>query len=291
MFPRILKWAAIVLLGLLVVLLLAFGICAWRFMHENTKRYSVQVREIPIPADSATIAAGAHLYAIKGCTECHGKDLSGHVFLNDPAIGLVAGANLTTGKGGIPADYSNKDWLLALRHGVNREGRSLKIMPSYEYSKLSDHDMAAIIAYCKSQPPMDRQLPANSVAPLGKILTAIGKLPMFPAALTDHEYHQPAEMPATASTSYGEYLSVSCTGCHNPRLTGGANPVPGGKPVANITSSGHIGHWTEDDFMTTLRTGKTPEGYQLKNEDMPWKMTAQYTDEELKALFMYLKSL
>ena len=48
--------------------------------------------------------------------------------------------------------------------------------------------------------------------------------------------------------------------------------------------------WSEEDFIATLRTGMTPSGHQLK-ESMPWKYFGQMTDDELKALWMYLQSL
>jgi hypothetical protein len=67
--------------------------------------------------------------------------------------------------------------------------------------------------------------------------------------------------------------------------------LPGGTPVADITSKGHLGKWSQAQFITALRTGKTPEGRQLKNSDMPWQITSAYTEEELSALYLYLKSL
>ncbi|MGN6509980.1 MAG: c-type cytochrome, partial [Chitinophaga sp.] len=80
-------------------------------------------------------------------------------------------------------------------------------------------------------------------------------------------------------------------GCHHPNLKGGPNPVPGGTPARDITAAGNVGKWSLNQFMTVLRSGKTPDGRQLKNEDMPWKMTANYTDEEMQALYSYLKTL
>ncbi|SKA22891.1 Cytochrome c553 [Chitinophaga eiseniae] len=291
MFPKILKWTGIVLLGLATLLLIVFGIFFYLYGTHVNKQYAVTVRPVEIPHDSATIAAGAHLFAIKGCGDCHGADLGGKVFLDDPAVGRFAGANLTAGQGGRPAGYTDQDWLRAMRHGIGTDNKSLKLMPSYEYAKLSDKDMAALIAFCKAQPPVDRSLPPTTTGALGKVLTVLGKLPLFPAEKIDHAYQQPATMAVSVTKAYGEYLSVSCSGCHNPRFTGGDSPIPGGKKVADITSKGNVGKWTAQEFMTALRTGSTPEGLMLKNDEMPWNMTAQYSDEELQALFLYLKSL
>ena len=95
----------------------------------------------------------------------------------------------------------------------------------------------------------------------------------------------------TESIAQGKYLAVSCTGCHQPNLTGGEPVAPGFPPAPNITSSGHPGKWTLDQFVHTLRTGKTPTGRQMNPEHMPWKMTAQYSDKELASLYKYVRSI
>ena len=51
-----------------------------------------------------------------------------------------------------------------------------------------------------------------------------------------------------------------------------------------------LASWSEAEFMTTLRTGATPGGYPL-SEEMPWQSYGQMTNDELKALWLYLQSL
>jgi hypothetical protein len=74
-------------------------------------------------------------------------------------------------------------------------------------------------------------------------------------------------------------------------MKGGEPIAPGFPVVADISSSGKPAQWTEAQFIETLRTGKTPEGKILKPEEMPWTMTKAYTEVELKALHLYLKSI
>lgn len=291
MFSRILKWAARIVSGLLVAVLVVYGVFSFLFHQHASKKYSVTVRNIPIPDDPATIEEGRHLYGIKGCGECHGADLRGKIVVDDPAIGRIAGGNITYGTGGLPESYDNEDWLKALRHGLSTSNKPLLLMPSEEFTRMDDHDIAAIIAFCRAQPKIDAPSIPIRVGPVGKILSVMGKIPLFPAEKIDHLRGQPAQVAKTAAKEYGQYLAVSCTGCHKPALTGGDNPVPGATPVANITSTGHVGKWSCNEFITTLRTGRTPEGKQLQVKDMPWNMTAQYTDEELTALYLYLRSL
>ncbi len=111
MFSGILKWAARIVPGLLVIVLAVYGVFSFLFYQRASKKYSVTVRDIPIPDDSSTIAEGRHLYGIKGCGECHGTDLRGKMAVNDPAVGRIAGGNITCGTGRLPESYDNKAWL------------------------------------------------------------------------------------------------------------------------------------------------------------------------------------
>jgi hypothetical protein len=48
-----------------------------------------------------------------------------------------------------------------LKHGVDREGKPLVIMPSHETTQFADKDLADLIAYCRSRPAVDNDCPAN----------------------------------------------------------------------------------------------------------------------------------
>jgi mono/diheme cytochrome c family protein len=290
-FRNTLRWTGIVLAGLAGILLIAYSVIYYQTEKRFNARYLVDTPMLRIPQDSASIALGGHLYQIKGCQDCHGANLSGKVFLDDPALGRIVATNLTRGKGGRPIEYSDGDWLRALKHGVDADGKPLLLMPSHETTRLSNQDLTALIAYCQNQPAVDNELPAHSVGPLGRILMAFDKIPMLSAEKIDHHAKATADMQPTVSMEYGAYLAVSCVGCHRENLEGGDPLAPGFPPVPNITSTGKPGKWTEEQFIRTLRTGKTPEGKVLKNEDMPWQMTRQYTDVELKALRLYLITL
>ena len=288
---KVLKWIGIVLGSLIGLLLLAYAVVYFQTESRFAKVYSITPAALTIPRDSATLARGEHLTQIKGCQDCHGKDLAGKAFLDDPAVGRFIAGNLTKGKGGLPASYSDADWVRALRHGIGPDGKGLLAMPSHETTKMSDQDLAAVIAYCQGLRPVDRELPDHHVAPMARVLMVAGVFPMLSAEKIDHQAKSRAEVEATVSAEYGAYLAVSCSGCHGENFQGGPSPVPGFPPIPNITSTGHPGKWTEAEFIKTLRTGLTPEGKQMKNTDMPWQMTSQYTDLELKALRTYLMTL
>jgi mono/diheme cytochrome c family protein len=202
-------------------------------------------------------------------------------------LGVLQGANITNGKGGI--NYTDQDWIRALRHGLNKQNKSVWLMPSHEVYHISNEELGQLICYLKQQPPVDNVTLTKSLKPMGRALTFFNEFPLLPAEMIDHNavYKDTVHLAVTAG--YGAYLSTICQGCHGPQLKG--MPGHGAKEPAtpDITSTGNLGKWKETDFIQALRTGKTPEGKQL-TDAMPWKYF-NFTDDELKAIHLHLKQL
>jgi hypothetical protein len=74
-------------------------------------------------------------------------------------------------------------------------------------------------------------------------------------------------------------------------LVGNQPPAPDSPPAPNLTPDGRLGNWTEEAFITTIRTGVTPDGRQLNSEFMPWPSIGKLDDDELRAVWLYLESL
>ena len=266
------------------------------FVTSNSRlgrSYSVAVEPLNVPDDPAAVERGKYLVAaVTKCADCHGDTLGGQVMFDAPP-GRIVASNLTRGQGGIGSQYQDADWVRAIRHGVNAQGRALMIMPSEEFYYLGDDDLAAIIAYVKSVPPVDNVPPQSEVRPLGRALFAAGQLPLLSAERIDHGAPPPPPPARAVDQAYGRYLAVvgGCVGCHQANLSGG--PIPGTPPdvppAANITPAG-IGNWSEEDFFKAMRTGTTPDGRTL-NLFMPWPSIGQMTDDDLRALWLYLKSV
>jgi mono/diheme cytochrome c family protein len=291
MLKKILKITGIGL-GLILVAVLAF----YAFAHFKVESrldasYQVNVRDIDISSDSATLAHGEYIVRTRGCRDCHGEDMSGKVFLDDPGLGRIVATNLTKGKGGLPKDYSKTDYLWALRHGIRRDGKPLWLMPSAEYASLSDKDMSAMIAYLQTLPAKDSELPKQKLGVMGRVLTYFGQLPLLDAEHIEHTKVQPTDVAVEPTVAYGEYLSASCTGCHRTNFKGGPPLAPGFPVVPDITSTGRVGAMNQEQFLHFLRTGQTVEGRQVNPENMPWTMTKEYNEEELIALYKYLSSI
>jgi mono/diheme cytochrome c family protein len=206
------------------------------------------------------------------------------VLMDNIAMGRLVAPNLTSGKGGVGAVYSNEDFIRAIRDGVGRDGRSLIFMPSEGYQALTDVDLAAVIAYLRSVSPVDRTTSGRNPGPLARALHVAVGLPLLPAEKIDHSARGTSTVPG-ASVQYGEYLAnlSGCRGCHGPALAGGAGPGP------NITR-GVIGSWSEQEFGRAVREGRRPDGRPISSQ-MPWKAYARMTDEEVRALHMYVLSL
>lgn len=250
----------------------------------------------PIPKDSASIARGRHLArAIGKCVDCHGDDLGGMVLADQMPFARLVGPNLTTGRGGIAADRTDDDYLRAIRHGIGVGGRALVLMPAKAYWHMGDDDVAALVAYLRSVPPVDRELPPSEFGLVGRFALLRGELDaMFDAKDMDHMARRSAPPAPDSTADYGRYLANigGCTHCHDPTLSGGPIPSgpPDGRPAANLTPEA-IGAWTEADFFKALREGVRPNGTPIDSTQMPIRMTREMTDLETKAVFKYLQSV
>jgi mono/diheme cytochrome c family protein len=257
------------------------------------KQYDIALNTPAITPKPHLIERGQHLAVTRGCTDCHSDDLGGKVLMDEPGMALVSASNLTAGVGGIGARYSDVDWERAIRHGVGPDGRALAIMPSKEYFHLGEEDVVALIAYLKSLPSIDRELPSRKLRPVGRTLVATGLLPAFAAEKMNHSAPRMTTPPVGETTEYGRYLATLCAGCHGDNYSGGKlSGPPEAPPAANLTphASG-MGAWSEADFFRAMREGQRPDGSEVSAEYMPWMAFRSMTDTELRALWLYFQTL
>ena len=290
---KVFKWLGIVL-GSLIGLLLLAGVVLY-FMGDArlNNTYDVPPSNIVLPTDEASIEFGRHR-AETLCQGCHGADLSGvENWFSAPPIGTIDSVNLTSGEGGIGDEFTTEDYVRAIRHGIDHEGKPIFMTAVPSTAHLSDEDLGAIIAYLKTVPPVDHQTKERYFTPLARILLAAGVLGKLPAESVSHETHVNAPERGV-SVEYGKYLvdTNDCRVCHGPELNGGPFPDPTITKISpNLTPDGEVGFWTEEEFINTIRAGRTPSGYELDPNFMPWKDYRLLYDDELKAVYMYLQSL
>ncbi len=268
---KVLKWTGIVIGGLIGITVLAVLILSPSGMKKFSQSFpDVQVETVNIPSGAGVVVRGGHIAAIWGCTKCHGEDLSGMLLSNDPFLGTIPASNLTSGSGGVGKDYTDVDWIRAIRHGIKPDARVEIFMYDY-YSTLSDQDLGALIAYLKQIPPVDSNYPTTHIGPVLAAAPAIGLF--TPAAeLIDHSTLRSTNPVPGATVEYGKYLSVLCAECHGTSL---------GSKLKN---------WKQEDFIRALQTGVLPDGKKLSSE-MSLKTYGEMDNTELGALWLYFKSI
>ncbi len=293
MFKKILKWIGIGFGVVVILLVITAGVMYFRGQSRFNQTYVVQVENIAIPSDAASLERGRHLVALL-CSGCHGENLAGTDFFNDPGLGTIHAKNLTSGKGGIGASYTDVDFVRTLRHGVRPDGTSVFIMPAKDFHYLSDQDLGSIIAYLRTIPPVNQEWGPKQFTLIGNVLMGVGAFDNFMMAdLIDHTGPRPAAPAVGVTKEYGDYLVRlnGCRNCHGQQLSGGKVDDPTINLLGpNLTPGGELAAWSEADFIQTIHTGITPSGHHL-SEVMPWKIYAKMTDDELQAVFLYLQSL
>lgn len=287
---RLLKWIGYILGGIVAVIVVFLVVIYVVTSTRMGKTYPTKVETVAIPSDPAALERGRHLaVAVGKCTDCHGDNLAGKMMADDPVFARLWSANLTRGKGGTGTSYTDADYIRSIRYGVGPDGKPLIFMPSEAFNHINDSDLGAIIAHVKSMPPVDQTIPSPRIGPIARILSVMTEFPLIPARTIDRDAPRPAPVAIGLTKDYGDYLMTTggCKSCHNPNLSGGAD-IQGVK-ASNLTPAG-IGKWSEADFTKALRTGVRPDG-RILSAVMPWPYTKHLTDDEIKAMWMYLQSL
>ena len=284
---KVLKWVGVIV-GVAVVLLAIAGFVVSSIGKSRARQtFEISASLLSsVSADSASLARGTHLSIIHACQECHGADLSGKIFVDAPPF-RVSASNLTSGAGGIGSSYSVEDFDRLIRYGVRPNGQSVIIMPSKTFHNLNDEDTAALIAYLKSVPPVDNELPPTELKTLGTILAGAGAVDL--AESVHLEAARPGPVPPGETVDYGKYLtSITCIYCHGADLGGGEALEPGTPAPPALTKAAS---WPLDQFMSTIRTGVRPDGLPMDPQIMPWTAFRDMTDMELSAIHAYLQTI
>lgn len=242
------------------------------------------------------VARGEHLVKARyACTGCHGADFSGGEMINDPALAVVLGPNLTAGRGGRVENYDMADWDRAVRHGILPDGRP-SLMPSEDYLLMSDGELSDIIAYLRTVDPVDNEVAEPTFGPAGTVFVALGELSYPADRIEDHQAaHRANPPPAEPTAEFGRHLAGVCTGCHREDFSGG--PIAAGDPDwipgANLTKHADgLEGWSFEDFVTALRDLRRPDGSEIRYPmTMLQPYAAEMTDTELQALWAYVGSL
>src|SRR4051812_8149780 len=190
----------------------AFGALLWLGERKAERKLEVRVVPVAYTRDRAALRHGKYLFETRGCAECHGADGRGIAFVDSPQVRLKS-PDITTGAGGVVSDYNEGDWVRAIRHGVAPSGKPLRAMPSEDYNRMSDADLAALVAYVRSLPPV-RGEPAELRFPV--IVKALYGAGIIRDAAEKIDHRRPPSPPVAAAVNpeYGAYVAAMCMGCH-----------------------------------------------------------------------------
>lgn len=266
------------------VAILVFALLGYQKVHRI---YTNPVPTVQVALTPERIVRGETL--ARTCAGCHASNaqfpLAGNNFIADgPPLGTLWAPNLTPTHIG---DWSDGELIRAIREGVGRDGRSLMIMPSQAFKNMSDDDVQALVAYLRTQQPVEPNSPPKQISMLGAFM--LGAL--IPDAF--FTVQAPISTPVVAplagrSLEYGRYLSsLGCQDCHGQNFEGMPNNAepPGGPSLRAAAQT-----YSEAEFVAILRTGIRPDGSKL-GAGMPWRDLEKFSDDEFAALYLYFRSL
>jgi mono/diheme cytochrome c family protein len=294
--------------ALVVAALFLLGLAALSAVRRE-KQSSVASKRMMFEVTPARLERGRYLVEHVGhCFACHsaasweteglpvqGRRGAGQLALPDDLLPIkIVVPNITpdaeTGSG----RWDDAQFAHAIREGVGHDGRRLvPIMPYLTFRVLSDEDVASIVVYLRSIPAVRNPLPKRDVRweqYLPPLMPPLGLVP--PPDLSN-------------PVKRGEYLVNigNCTGCHTP-IEEKLNPLPGldfaGGQIlkgpwgevasANLTPDpSGISYYDQAMFLRTIRTGHV--GARKLNQIMLWRYFRGMRDEDLKAIFAYLRTL
>jgi mono/diheme cytochrome c family protein len=286
---RVLGW---LVAGLLAVIgLLAVGVT---LLSQRKYERTLDIKVAPVAyVDTAeAVARGKYLFESRGCAECHGTNGAGRVFIDSGASMRARSPNITRGPGSVVTGYREVDWVRTIRHGVKPDGRPILIMPSEDYNRLTDADLAALVAYARALPPVSGAAAEFTLPFIFKAMYVAGVVTDAPERI-DHTLPPAQPVAEQVNAAHGAYVANMCLGCHGARLTGGK--IPGGPPdwpaAADLTPASAVmkSYDSVDKFKSMLRTGKAPDGRPL--QVMPFPTLKQLNDTDVEALYLYLRAL
>lgn len=305
------------ILGAVFGVIVLLGIAGFVKINSSYRRdfSSTPLPEIKASADPAVIAQGEYLtHAVAHCSACHGpgekvnnhelgqkNELQGGYVMKAGPFGTFYPANITNDPDTGIGKMSDPQLARVIKHGVDRNGGLAPLM-GFAVGNMADEDLTAIVSYLRTVPPIKNQVPADEWGLLAKALSG-----SFNPRIEDAPKYVPA---GGISVERGEYLAngpALCYGCHStvdptqgmkivgPRFRGSAeaepDPTTEGMVFAppNLTpdpETGHMAKWDEDAFVKRFQGGRV-----YKGSKMPWDNFKQMTEDDLRSIYRYLKTV
>ncbi|VXD21385.1 cytochrome c [Marinoscillum sp. 108] len=306
------------ILGIIIAGVILLALCGIAFIKTTLPDVG-PAPEVSIAVTPELVARGAYLAnSVTVCMDCHStrewSKFSGPLKPNT----LGQGGEIFNQDFGFPGSFTSKnitpagvgDWTdgelyRLITTGVTKDGNPIfPVMPYKRYGQMADEDIYSIIAYIRSLAPIQNEVTPSEAD--------------FPMSIILHTIPQPGNPQPKPDKSdvlaYGAYMAnaAACGDCHTPQDKGA--PImalnyagsfefnmPGFGIVrsANITPDEKtgIGSWSEDFFVNRFKayadSSYVPHtvGENDMQTVMPWLMYATMEEEDLRAIYTYLRSL
>jgi mono/diheme cytochrome c family protein len=276
---RIVKVVAGLGIALTAVAVIGYGVLYATSERMMARIYDVPLSDYAAPTDVASLAEGERLARIRGCIGCHGMEMEGYLFLDDPWLARIVAPDLTL----MAQEYSDAELERVIRKGVRRDGRTVWVMPSPMFAHLSDDDLNAIIAYMRSVAPHGGPATEFRLGPVGRLGVVLGQFPPL-ADEIDSDVH-PLAPDRADPMALGRYLAMTtCSECHGADLHGAPD---GSTPPLNIVAA-----YAPDPFRRLMKDGIGIGDRELGlMTNVSLDRFSYFTDDELHALHTYLQSM
>ena len=261
--------------------MLIFAAWVWFASGRILSRAHEAAPERLAQPSAAQLADAGRQARILGCANCHGRGLQGGMVFDGQPFATVRAPNLTE----LAPRASDQQLAAAIRQGIGHDGRALFIMPSEQYSRLSDQEVAALIAEIRRTPRSGGIVSAIRWGPIGTSRWRQGR--SLISALEDYRVRQPttpapAGTPVTASSP-----TTVCAACHGPDL-GGGGPDGGETAPPDLAIAGA---YDLPGFRTLMRTGVPPNGRDLGlMKEVAERDFSSFNEEEVAQLHAYLRA-
>jgi mono/diheme cytochrome c family protein len=300
-----------------VFLLVVFIAAAAGVIYYNSKYPDVEPpKDISFEYTPEMIARGEYLVNnVSLCLDCHStrdwklysgpltpgtEGMGGEKFGAELGIpGEVYVKNITPASIG---EWTDGELFRAITSGVNKNGEVLfPIMPYPAYAQMAEEDIKAIIAYIRQLKPIQNEVPASSLNFPVNMLIKSAPANYIPKQIPDKNN----------IVEYGKYMTTIsvCADCHSTAEDG--VPVTGMEFAggyemdlpfgtvrsANITPDMEtgIGGWSKEVFIARFKYFQHEESKKMRADNaqtiMPWTLYAGMTDEDLGAIYEYLRTV
>ncbi len=303
---RVAMWTVVGLVGLLAVAITAT--IGWRPFIGPAAR---PLTDRTFASTPERLARGQYMFtAANGCPVCHsewdrsidghpvkaGGEGSGRVW-TDEGLPWLTAPNITPDKETGAGTWTDDMLARAIREGIGHDGRTLfPVMPYQRYAAMSDEDLASLVVYLRTLPAIRNPLPKTVIPfPPGPLINSVPQPITAPVPAPD----------MSTPEKKGAYLvrMAVCEECHTPSdpqgnrlpgldFAGGFPLLDGARTVTsvNITPDpSGIPYYDEALFLSTMRTGRVIA--RELDDMMPWATYRNMTDDDLKAMFAYLRTL